>query len=242
MGFLNFVQRNRHALNNELAGSDLNWYFSATTTSLYRSITPILAANAHGRTLDAGAGHMQFRTLILRYASSYESFDIEARTGSVDHLGDIQDMTGIPNDQYDTVFCNQVIEHLPFPDKALHELFRILKPGGTLILAAPHLSRYHEEPHDYFRYTGYGFTSLLERAGFREIRIFTSGGIFCFLAHQISTILLALFWGIPLLKWIVFGLNRIILIELPILLDTLLGTGKKFPLNIIGVGKKSFRE
>ncbi len=38
---------------------------------------------------------------------------------------------------YDTIFCNHVLEHIPDDTKAMQELYRILKPGGTAILQIP---------------------------------------------------------------------------------------------------------
>lgn len=38
---------------------------------------------------------------------------------------------------YDVVFLLEVLEHLDFPDKALAEIYRVLKPGGVLILGVP---------------------------------------------------------------------------------------------------------
>jgi SAM-dependent methyltransferase len=38
---------------------------------------------------------------------------------------------------FDLVFLLEVLEHLDYPDKALKELRRILKPGGFLVLGVP---------------------------------------------------------------------------------------------------------
>ncbi len=38
---------------------------------------------------------------------------------------------------FDLVFLLEVLEHLDFPDKALQEIQRVLKPGGFLILGVP---------------------------------------------------------------------------------------------------------
>ena len=38
---------------------------------------------------------------------------------------------------FDLVFLLEVLEHLDFPDKALEEIQRVLKPGGYLILGVP---------------------------------------------------------------------------------------------------------
>lgn len=49
---------------------------------------------------------------------------------------DIQD-TGIPDDSYDMIFCNHVLEHVDDFRKALKELYRILKPRGYLLCSFP---------------------------------------------------------------------------------------------------------
>ncbi|MDC6469395.1 class I SAM-dependent methyltransferase [Flavobacteriaceae bacterium] len=41
------------------------------------------------------------------------------------------------NDQYDLIFCNHVLEHIPDDKKAMEELYRVLKKGGTLIAQVP---------------------------------------------------------------------------------------------------------
>lgn len=39
--------------------------------------------------------------------------------------------------EFDFILCNHVLEHIPDDTKAMKELFRILKPGGTAILQIP---------------------------------------------------------------------------------------------------------
>jgi 2-polyprenyl-3-methyl-5-hydroxy-6-metoxy-1,4-benzoquinol methylase len=41
------------------------------------------------------------------------------------------------DEQFDLVYCIQVIEHLLYPDKAFQNLLRMVRPGGTLVLAVP---------------------------------------------------------------------------------------------------------
>jgi ubiquinone/menaquinone biosynthesis C-methylase UbiE len=92
---------------------------------------------------------------------------------------------------FDTALCFQVLEHVEEPSLLLDEALRILKPGGGLILTAPHIWNEHEMPHDYFRFTRYGLRHLLEKAGFQVIEIrpmagyfVTAAARFCyFLAH-----------------------------------------------------------
>src|SRR5438132_3244394 len=39
-----------------------------------------------------------------------------------------------PDRSFDVVLCTQVIEHLLAPAEGLHELARVLRPGGTLVI------------------------------------------------------------------------------------------------------------
>ena len=41
------------------------------------------------------------------------------------------------NEHYDLIFCNHVLEHIPNDKKAMQELYRVLKKGGTLIAQVP---------------------------------------------------------------------------------------------------------
>lgn len=42
-----------------------------------------------------------------------------------------------PDDYFDYIICNHVLEHVPDDRKAMKELFRVLKPQGTAILQVP---------------------------------------------------------------------------------------------------------
>lgn len=49
---------------------------------------------------------------------------------------DLQALT-FPADAFHVVLCNEVFEHLPFLDRALAEIYRVLKSGGRLIATFP---------------------------------------------------------------------------------------------------------
>ena len=98
--------------------------------------------------------------------------------------------------QYDSIFCAQVLHHLPEPELALREIARMLKPGGKAILSVPHLVWLHNEPHDYWRFTGHGLRHLVEKAGLRLVSVEPVGGLICFLAYAPSTAALALLWPV----------------------------------------------
>jgi len=55
----------------------------------------------------------------------------------VDDRVDLIDMAIYPTASVDAFICSHVLEHIPNDSKAMHELFRILKPGGWGILMVP---------------------------------------------------------------------------------------------------------
>ena len=55
-------------------------------------------------------------------------------------LADVKaDICNLPfeDNQYDIIFCNHVLEHIPNDTKAMQELYRVLKPGGMGIFQIP---------------------------------------------------------------------------------------------------------
>ena len=48
--------------------------------------------------------------------------------------GDIEDLP-YPDDRFDLVLGHAFLHHLPDPDRALAEMLRVLRPGGTLVIA-----------------------------------------------------------------------------------------------------------
>lgn len=74
-------------------------------------------------------------------------------------VGDAQEMP-FADATYNTILCTEVLEHIPDPQKAVDEMYRVLKPGGTLILTTRFLFPVHDAPGDYWRFTPYGLQAL----------------------------------------------------------------------------------
>jgi len=66
----------------------------------------------------------------------------------------------------DAIHCEAVLEHLEFPDGAVKEMHRVLRPGGRLFAATPFLQGFHGYPDHYQNFTLTGHRRLFERAGF----------------------------------------------------------------------------
>lgn len=59
--------------------------------------------------------------------------------------GDAQFLSKLKNNTFDFVYSSHTIEHLPDPSEALKNWFRVLKPGGFLIVYLPHRDLYEKK-------------------------------------------------------------------------------------------------
>ena len=82
---------------------------------------------------------------------------------------------------FDAVICTEVLEHVSEPECALREIFRVLRSQGRFYITVPMLGSLHYEPHDFFRYTKYGLTHLLQKTGFKVTALEPLGGLFSFI-------------------------------------------------------------
>lgn len=132
----------------------------------------------NGRVVDLGCGTSPYKKDILELANEYIGVDWDNSLHNVnpDVVADLSKEFPFENEFADTLISFQVLEHLPTPQLYLFECYRILKPGGYLLLSVPFQMGIHEAPYDYFRYTRYGLEYLLSEAGFRGTVIDETGG------------------------------------------------------------------
>lgn len=83
------------------------------------------------------------------------------------------------SDQYDVVFCEQVLEHVTDPIAAVKTLHALTNPGGELVVGVPFLLRIHDQPGDYWRFTKAGLKLMLQRGGFDPVETFSWGNRAC---------------------------------------------------------------
>lgn len=209
---LAYLKRSRQALERDLAGTSRKHHFSAAAYSHLAVSLPLARAHLKGRLLDVGCGDMPFRSALEGQVTAYDGLDFFPRSDRVRYVADAQDMHMIDAGAYDSVLCLEVLEHVPDPFRAMAEIGRVLRPGGALVLSVPHLSRLHDLPHDYYRYTRHGVEQLLKHGGLEPVELRVRGGLFSFVSHQLSTIALGLVWGVPVLRDIVWHLNRWLLV------------------------------
>lgn len=194
----------------------------------YRTVLPLLRTYAHGALLDLGAGTAPFKDLAEPQATCYHTLDRREGLAALTFRADIMDLAWIDPESYDTVLCLEVLEHLPNPQATLLQVHRILRPAGAVILSVPHLSRLHDEPDDYFRFTRHGLSVLLAKAGFQVMSCQETGGLATFLGHQVSGAIVSAVWPLPLAREIALFLNGALVVLPSRFLDRLFSLQRAF--------------
>ena len=103
--------------------------------------------------LELGAGRCDFANAVD--AGSVTAMDVDAvvvssaREGVRAVVGDCTDLSDFPDASFDVVFASNLLEHLERSDtlKTLSEAYRVLRPGGRLILVQPN---FRLNPKEYF--------------------------------------------------------------------------------------------
>ena len=120
------------------------------------------------RILNIGSGGDIYRKLKENPNFQIEQLDIDPARNP-DIVADASDMASVKTETYDYVFAMEVLEHIPTPQDAVNEIFRVLKEDGKFIFSTPFIFPIHDEPHDYYRYTHYGLRHLLKGYKIKEI-------------------------------------------------------------------------
>ncbi len=232
---------NRKSIEEELVQRHDHWLFTPATYSQLKCTLPLIQEYVRGDLLlDVGCGYMAIRREIEALGMEYHGLDIRPIEG-VQYVMDAQEMKGVPSDTFDAVLCLEVLEHVEFPQKVMREIHRVLRPGGALVLSVPHLSRIHDAPSDYLRFTSFGIAKLSAETGFTVILSHARAGLFSFLGHQVSTLLITSSWRIPVLKTIIWYINAWLITRLSFAIDRWFPYSRElFPLGYSVVAFKPF--
>lgn len=129
--------------------------------------------------LDCGCGTGNKMEVFIRNGKNVEGFDFipeavdylksKGLKGFVSSIYDIK----AKDDTYDGCYSWCVFEHLDEPKKALHEIYRVLKPGGLVAISTETYSKdFFERDKTHVRYyTIEEAKNLFEEAGFTDITV-----------------------------------------------------------------------
>lgn len=138
--------------------------------------------------ISAGNWDVPKKLLNMSKVTSYITFDLPTYSGTknnVNVFGDVHNMPKEWTNKWDYIINSQALECYKDPFKAMGEMYRILKPGGILLLDVPFAYRWFgkgswydekqnkKEVKDYYRFTRDGL-ELLTKA-FKSVKIDRSG-------------------------------------------------------------------
>jgi len=130
-----------------------------------------LSPNTKYRILDLGCGDKPYYPIFKDFASEYVGMDISYGP-YVDLLG-IGENIPVVDCSFDVVLSTQVLEHVSNPQQVVKEIFRVLAPGGMVILSTHGVWVKHGNV-DNWRWTDSGLVTLFQP--FFNVRVFSNGG------------------------------------------------------------------
>lgn len=141
-----------------LARDEDHWWFRGRRRIVNRELER-LSLPRDARLLDAGCGSGRTLDDLSRFGR-VEGLDISASAVRATYgrhhdvwLADIQH-TPLPDRCFHVVTCLDVLEHVPDDRRALSELLRVTRPGGTIVVtvpAYPSLWSSHDVANEHFR-------------------------------------------------------------------------------------------
>jgi SAM-dependent methyltransferase len=120
--------------------------------------------------LDVGGRIQPYRPLIADRLRRYTAVDLRL-TSLVNLVARAEDLP-LPEARFDLVICTQMLEYAPQPSLVVAEIYRVLKPGGKLLLSVP--SAAPDAGEESWRLLPTGLRNML--AAFRDVAVVAEGG------------------------------------------------------------------
>jgi SAM-dependent methyltransferase len=117
-----------------------------------RSILSLVDRNLNAKYLDCGCADGSYtvevgKVIGTEFINGIEiepvSAELSERHNVATTRGDLNKRLPFENSVFDVITANQVIEHLYDTDSFMHEVFRILKPGGYAVVSTNNLASWH---------------------------------------------------------------------------------------------------
>lgn len=131
-----------------------------------------------GICLDLGCGRGIHRLGLEKGGFKWIGIDII----DFSHSSAIADAHALPfaENVFDLVFISQVLEHLPYPWKAFHEVYRVLKLGGLFCGSVVYVEPWSDS---FFHFSHWGVERILKDSDFVIRKIKRGANLFLMVAH-----------------------------------------------------------
>lgn len=115
-------------------------------------ILSLLEENPQAKVLDVGCGDGQKTSRFMEKIGCREAIGIDgvadrlkaAKTRGIKIIkANLENKWPFPNNSFDVVVSNQVIEHIVDIDAFIEEIYRVLKPNGYAVISTENLASWH---------------------------------------------------------------------------------------------------
>lgn len=147
--------------------------------------------NIKGRLLDIGCGDGSFMEFMNRYGWETSGIDFDPKAINTAKLKNINVKLGTLEEQkfsdnyFDVITLSHVIEHVYDKVKLLKECYRILKPGGKVVVSTPNTQslchnkfkenwRGLEPPRHIHLFSPQTIVNMVKKSGFYKFKVFTN--------------------------------------------------------------------
>lgn len=119
------------------------------------------AADIRGHCLEFDSG--RYTRMFGRAVEKIDVLHVDDSNPRATIVGDLTRPNRIPSDTFDCIVCTHVLHLIYEVDAAIADLHRILKPGGVLLVAVPHVSMVSGSFPEYWRFTPDGLRAALAK-------------------------------------------------------------------------------
>jgi len=121
-----------------------------------------------GRGLNVGAGSSQLHPAVV---------NVDIVPGPTINVCASVEQLPFPDEIFDLVVSQELLEHVRDPFRAMQEMRRVLKEGGVIYCQVPFIIGYHPGPTDFWRFTRQGIRELVERANLNCLEVDMAVGV-----------------------------------------------------------------
>ena len=140
-----------------MATEGVGWLGSYAETGILdtrlKKVLDIFSDHQFDSILDVGCGDGQFGKLLGNVSGAKHVYGIELSEEGVERATanglkcvqlDLQrDAFPFDDNQFDAIFCGEIIEHMFDPDRFLQELHRVLNKGGLCVITTGNMASWH---------------------------------------------------------------------------------------------------
>jgi len=196
--------------------TDPNWLVLRARRKLFTNWARRVDGTAL-RILDVGGRIQPYRSLFDDRVSGYYALDVVA-SPSLSMIGNAEQLP-LAAGKFDVVLCTQVLEYVPFPQKVVDEMRRVLRPGGYLFLSVPAVFPRDSDP-EYWRFLPSSLLLLLK--DFSKVEIAPEGSTISGLLRTLNVSIVSFAPGIvrSILRYTVTPALNVLAVFLEVIAQT----------------------